>query len=76
LRRVADRIIQSSFEDRFRIVVPDPKPDGADPNASATAAGSAASRRKLWLEIAGAIVGALCVWIGLTIMRRRQAGAR
>lgn len=76
LRRVADRIIQSSFEDRFRIVVPDPKPDGTDPDAPATNAGAASSQRKLWSQIAGAVVGALCVWVGITFARRRQTGAR
>jgi hypothetical protein len=76
LRRVADRIIQSSFEEQFRIVVPDPKPMGADPNAQSTAADGASERRGTWLKVAGAVVGALFVLIGSTIMRRRQAGAR
>lgn len=33
LRRVASRAIRSSFEERYRIVVPDPKPEDSKPVA-------------------------------------------
>jgi hypothetical protein len=76
LRRVADRIIQSSFEERFRIVVPDAPPGAAAPDPSQKPAENRPSQRKLWLMIAGAIVGAVCVWAATASVRRRQAGAR
>lgn len=77
LRRVATRVIQSSFEDQFRIVVPDPKPEGQSvaiappPNS-----GGGPAQSKVWLMIAGAVVGVVCVWIGLTLVRKRQASSR
>ncbi len=36
LRRVGDRIIRESFENRYRIVVPDPKPQDAVPEQNAS----------------------------------------
>lgn len=37
LKRVGDRVIRASFEERYRIVVPDPKPEDAKKAADAVA---------------------------------------
>jgi hypothetical protein len=83
LRRVADRIIQSSFEERVRIVVPEPK---AQPDAKSAAQPAVPAPKpkqsddllhdKAWLAAAGALVGLVCVWIGVSLVRKRQASSR
>ncbi len=79
LRRVATRVIQSSFEERFRIVVADPKPQQDGQPAvivPPSSEGDDISHKKLWLAIAGAVVGVVCAWIGLALVRKRQMGSR
>ena len=83
LRRVADRIIQSSFEEQFRIVVPDPKPQpDAQPAVPAPAPVPSKNQSddllhdKTWLAVAGALVGLVCAWIGVSLVRKRQASSR
>jgi hypothetical protein len=63
VRRVADRIVRASYEERYRIVVR----DEASPAAPAS--------RKPWLLISTtALVAACAAWI--VIARRREAAAR
>jgi hypothetical protein len=76
LRRVATRVLQSSFEERFRIVVPDPKPGDGEPGSAVLPPISVddLSHRKLLLSIA--VVGLVCVWIGTILLRKRKASSR
>jgi hypothetical protein len=63
VRRVADRIVRASYEERYRIVVRD-------------AEGPVARDRKSpWLAISVAVLAVAClVWI--VVARRREASAR
>ena len=64
LRRVADRIVRSSYEERYRIVVD----DGAVPVPAAAGVGS----RTLWIALGAAAVAVLAAgWA--SIARRRGA---
>jgi hypothetical protein len=63
VRRVADRIVRASYEERYRIVVR----DGASPVAPES--------RKPWLAISvAALVAACLAWI--VVARRRESSAR
>jgi hypothetical protein len=79
LRRVSDRIIRSSFENRFRIVVPDPKPGEGGQQAVLGAppapAGAASGGLRLALLVSGAIVGAIFVMLAILFRRRRRGAA-
>jgi hypothetical protein len=79
LRRVSDRIIRSSFEDRYRIVLADPKPgeEGqravlAPPPVDVTVE-EPAWKRPL-LVVAG-IAGLLFVIVGIVLLRRHRSAA-
>lgn len=66
LRRVADRIVRSSFEERYRIVVKD-----AEPSVPETPKLQA---RTLWIALFAAAVALLAVgWA--SVSRRKGVGA-
>lgn len=79
LKRVGDRVIRASFEERYRIVVPDPKPEDAKPAADAKATAppkvehpSSSSPMGLGLPVGTAIFAAFVAILVAT--RRRRAG--
>jgi hypothetical protein len=68
LRRVADRVIRSSFEDRYRIVVPDPKPDAtksttSEPSKPATTKSAGDGSVSIELMVGTVVLLALVAWI-------------
>jgi hypothetical protein len=78
MRRVSDRIIRSSFEDSYRLIVPDPKP-GEGGQAAVLGAPPADGGHATWwksaLLVTGAVVGAVFVMLGIFLKRRRRQGA-
>lgn len=52
LRRLADRVIRTSYEERYRIVVKDEAPARAAPKAAVYAGGLLAVAVVLWLVLA------------------------
>lgn len=84
LKRVSDRVIRSSFESRYRIVVPDPPASQNPPPADAKPASAVDTTKSptskaegvdLPLVIGGAVFGALVVAI-VIFNRRARGGAR
>jgi len=78
LKRIGDRVIRSSFEDRYRIVVPDPKPEDATKPADAAqgttttvVTTSSSSARRLGLPIGTGIFVVLLA--ALVLARRRRS---
>lgn len=65
LRRVADRIVRSSYEERYRIIVKDPEAPLLDASAS--------PGRTSWIAIAAAGIALLVVG-GVSVARRRGRG--
>ena len=66
LRRVADRIVRSSYEERYRIVVKDAE--------TAAPAASPDSSRTKWIAVLAASVAVLAV-VWVSIARRKGAAA-
>lgn len=77
MRRISDRIIRSSFEDRYRIIVPDPKPAEGQRAVLATAPAAVGQppirRRPAW--IVATSLGVTGVVAGILLSRRRRANA-
>ena len=69
VRRVADRIVRSSFEERYRIVVKGVEPRNPEPSLPGLAAGKA-----VLITLAAAVVALLAIAWAL-MARRKGVGA-
>jgi len=77
LKRVADRIIRSTFEERFRVVVVDRPPPSAMPDAAAEKPGKDASFQppsavNLPLVIGTIVLAGFLVYLFITARARKQ----
>lgn len=79
LRRIADRVVRSSFEERFRVVIADQeleemarKHDGAAQAGSASTAAESATPSRAKHVVFGGTSVAVIVAIAVAVRRRRR----